>query len=519
MFDRLLLLKKGGWVVYNGDLGPAQHNGMPNESINTAQNMVDYFRSCSPSVPPLAEDQNPAEYMLTVIGAGTSAGNGQASEQSVDFVACYQRSTMAFSINQTISTAPQDQKLQFATRFSATYTRQISLNIRRWMASYWRNVSYNLTRNLVVILCSLLFGLSINAERISETYDQPTLQSFNGAIFAAVFFTCAVQAVMSVEVIGDSKAILYREQSAGMYARWVYLLALSVAELPWLLGITGLQSLIFYPLAHLHTDPAYVTQYVVALFLFATTFLYWGQMLSALLPTTQAASLLAGASMGMMNLYAGFFMPESAIPWPWKLLFYISPARFGIKATMPSQFYCSLSCFADEQDGPESMPIDCNGPGSEDIRSLADAPFDGSGPGCALMTDATGVLGQRLGLEYVAKNLGVTPVGDSGRLPPLRVTVWDYWSITTESSYDDVWTYTFGLIGFLVAFRFITLLALTYLKHVKRTVLATADNSWSARSGDPRTVLAGGGRPGGEGTNPCARSECDDNCGLNNFRP
>eukprot|EP00961_Rhodomonas_salina_P126510 1704534-Rhodomonas_salina.2 len=310
MFDWLLLLKKGGWVVYNGDMGPTQQNSITNEPFNAAQNMVNYFRSCSPSVPPLAEAQNPAEYMLTVIGAGTSAGNGHSLENGVDFVECYERSPMALSINQAISTAPQGHKLHFAKRYAASYTRQISLNIRRWVSSYWRNVAYNLTRNLVVILTSLLFGLSVSGERISETYDQATLQSFNGAIFAAIFFCCAVQSVMAVKVIGDSKAVLYREQSAGMYARWVYLLALSVAELPWLLLVTGLQSIIFYQLAHLHADAEYVVQYLVSLFLFANMFVYWGQMLSALLPTTQAASLLAGASMGIMNLYSGSIPPS-----------------------------------------------------------------------------------------------------------------------------------------------------------------------------------------------------------------
>eukprot|EP00961_Rhodomonas_salina_P038766 521074-Rhodomonas_salina.2 len=159
-------------------------------------------------------------------------------------------------------------------------------------------------------------------------------------------------------------------------------------------------------------------------------------------------------------------MPESAIPWPWKLFYYISPARFGLKAVTPPQFYCDLSCFADAQDA--SMPIDCNGAGSENIRSLADAPFNGSGPGCALMTDATGVVGHTLGLEYVTKNLGVSAVGDSERLPAVRMTVWDYWSKTTESSNDDVWAFTLGLIGFLLAFRVVTLLAITFLKHVKR---------------------------------------------------
>lgn len=131
-----------------------------------------------------------------------------------------------------------------------------------------------------MLTTSLLFGLSIVDERISEAYDQSTLQSFTlGAVFAAVFFGCAVQAVMSVGVIGDSKAILYRAQAAGMYAQWVNLLVLSVAEVPWLLVVTGLQSVTFYQLAHLHTDPEYV---VLSLFLFANMFCYWGQMLSVL---------------------------------------------------------------------------------------------------------------------------------------------------------------------------------------------------------------------------------------------
>lgn len=466
MFDRLLLLKKGGWVVYNGDMGPAQASEITNGSpINTAKHMVEYFRSCSPAVPPLVQSKNPAEYMLEVIGAGTAA-DGSAPHSDVDFVECYQRSAMAVAVNQAINSAPQGQKLYFPTHYSATYSRQIALSIRRWVTSYWRNVAYNLTRLVVVGLCAGLFGLSIVDQSVGETYDQPTMQSFNGAIFAGVFFTCAVQAVMAVAIIGDSKAVLYRERAACMYARWVYLLALSVAEIPWLLAITGLHAVVFYPLAHLHTDPEYVTQYVLALFVFATMFCYWGQMLSALLPTTQAATLLSGASLGIMNMYSGFFMPESAIPWPWKLFFYVSPARFGLKATMPPQFYCSLSCFADKQD--PAMPISCNGLESEHIRSLADAPFNGSGPGCALMTDATGVIGQMLGLESVAKNLGVSAMTESGHLPPIRLTVWDYWSVTTESSKDDVWSFTAGMVGFLLAFRLITLLAIIFLKHVKR---------------------------------------------------
>ncbi|KAJ3502427.1 hypothetical protein NLJ89_g8894 [Agrocybe chaxingu] len=63
VFDRLLLLRKGGQTVYFGDIG---HN---------ATTLIDYFykngaRECQP-------EENPAEYMLDVIGAGATATSAQ----------------------------------------------------------------------------------------------------------------------------------------------------------------------------------------------------------------------------------------------------------------------------------------------------------------------------------------------------------------------------------------------------------------------------------------------------------
>lgn len=59
VFDRLLLLKKGGETVYFGDIG------------TNSKTLVDYFGSrsdlkCGPK-------DNPAEYILEVIGAGASS--------------------------------------------------------------------------------------------------------------------------------------------------------------------------------------------------------------------------------------------------------------------------------------------------------------------------------------------------------------------------------------------------------------------------------------------------------------
>lgn len=54
MFDRLLLLKKGGQTVYFGDLGP------------NSTTMLGYFESHGGY--PCPPQHNPAEYILDVIG-------------------------------------------------------------------------------------------------------------------------------------------------------------------------------------------------------------------------------------------------------------------------------------------------------------------------------------------------------------------------------------------------------------------------------------------------------------------
>ncbi|KAL0952258.1 hypothetical protein HGRIS_006548 [Hohenbuehelia grisea] len=61
IFDRILLLRKGGETVYFGDLGPNSTTLINHFGANVA-------RQCKP-------DENPAEYMLEAIGAGATAPN------------------------------------------------------------------------------------------------------------------------------------------------------------------------------------------------------------------------------------------------------------------------------------------------------------------------------------------------------------------------------------------------------------------------------------------------------------
>jgi len=448
MFDRLLLLKKGGKTVFNGGLGPQKVSELTQEPYNSAMDLVRYFESCHPSVPRYAPGRNPAEYMLECIGAGTGAA--KAEQPVVDFAGAYLSSSMHNDALSAISHAPPGERLHFRTYYAASIPMQLYMSAARWTRSYWRNVGYNFFRMVIIIIVALLFSLNVVTDTMQDISTQAGLQSYNGAIFAGVFFTSAIQAIMTVGVIGDSKQVYYKELAARMYHSWPYLFGLSIAEIPWLLMVTFFHCLIFYPIANLWSDSSYVVHYVFASFCFNAMFCFLGQMISALLPTTRAATLLTSALIGILNMYSGFFMPESAIPWPWKLFFYVSPARFGLKATMPSQFYCDQSCLRTWDDS-----VNCQ---SGSLSTLSD--IGANGPGCSLITDRSGAMVQKMGQEWIMANIG--------KPPPYQVTVWDYFSVTTESNVGDVWDYTWGMVGFMAAFKLITLLALLFLRHIDR---------------------------------------------------
>ena len=85
---------------------------------------------------------------------------------------------------------------------------------------------------------------------------------------------------------------------------------------------------------------------------------------------------------------------------PPQLIFYVSPARFGLKAAMPKQFYCSASCLKSVNGGS----IDCNSPLFAATANLNDS--GGHGPGCSLMWDRTGAVFRKMGKVDLSTRLG-----------------------------------------------------------------------------------------------------------------
>ncbi|POM80587.1 Pleiotropic drug resistance protein ABC Superfamily, partial [Phytophthora palmivora] len=72
LFDSLLLLRRGGRMVFFGELG------------EDSQKLINYFESFN-DVKPITPGYNPATWMLECIGAGVGTGHADAGSQPLDF--------------------------------------------------------------------------------------------------------------------------------------------------------------------------------------------------------------------------------------------------------------------------------------------------------------------------------------------------------------------------------------------------------------------------------------------------
>lgn len=137
VFDRLLLLKKGGQTVYFGDLGP-----------NSAT-LINYFerngsRSCTP-------EENPAEFMLDVIGAGATATTEQ------DWHDLWARSGEAKETQRELDAIQSDGlnrppvERSLHSEFAASWGHQTVELMKRNAQRHWRDPTYLMAKLILNI--------------------------------------------------------------------------------------------------------------------------------------------------------------------------------------------------------------------------------------------------------------------------------------------------------------------------------------------------------------------------------
>ena len=252
MFDRLLLLKRGGEVVYFDKIG------------TNSKQLLSYFQAI-PGVEPCGKAINPATWMLNVIGAGTQTTETNAK----DFAGIYRSSSIYTDTLRTISQLASkeaadntihcennDPKQQREgkvvdaigastshatvksdaaceeTVFAVGFPAQVALLSRRNFLEYYRTPGYSLYRVLIVTGLSIVAGLIFVGGKLRDASD---VQSIISSISVIVTVAGNYNVGTIIPFMYEHKALFYRERASNTYSAEAFAVAANLVEDPFIL--------------------------------------------------------------------------------------------------------------------------------------------------------------------------------------------------------------------------------------------------------------------------------------------
>lgn len=279
-FDDLLLLKRGGEMCYFGELG---------FRARASRNFLEDV----PGTDPCPHRVNPADWMLTVIGSGTTTAAAARADRVSKVYAvsdlCKRNQTQADRLSTHEADGNQDGiKALAQQRYAVTHqTQMVWVLWRAWVSNY-RNTHYVPLRFRVLFIQSIILGLSLL--QLGAT-SRALVQSRISAIYEAGIFIGIIHLNASLAVYAREKPVYYRERASNTYSSFAYSTAQTITELPWLVLGIALYFAIFYPLVGLSGRFDLAIFLVFAESLFVIFMLVLGQALIAAFPSAQAAQV------------------------------------------------------------------------------------------------------------------------------------------------------------------------------------------------------------------------------------
>ncbi|KAK7396652.1 hypothetical protein VNO78_17807 [Psophocarpus tetragonolobus] len=320
-FDELLLLKRGGQVIYAGPLGDHSHK------------LIAYLEAI-PGVPNIKDGYNPATWMLDISSTSMEAN------LDVDFAEIYAKSTL-YRRNQELieelsTPIPDSKDLYFPTKYSQSYFVQCKANFWKQYWSYWRYPQYNVVRFFMTIAVGIMFGV-IFWNKANKTQKQQDLMNLLGAMYSAVLFLGAMNASSVQPVVAIERTIFYRERAAGMYSALPYAFGQVAIEAIYNAIQTAIYSLILYSMIGFDwkaTNFFWFYYYILMSFMYFTLY---GMMIVALTPGHQVAAICMSFFLIFWNLFSGFIIPRTQIPVWWRWYYWASPVSWTLYGLITSQ--------------------------------------------------------------------------------------------------------------------------------------------------------------------------------------
>ncbi|KAH9255622.1 hypothetical protein BASA81_006452 [Batrachochytrium salamandrivorans] len=341
-FDRLLLLKRGGEVVY---FGPTQ-------------DLVKYFEAV-PGVGSIPNGLNPASWMLDVIGAGVGR---TTANSAFDFAEMYRLSDVRKSSAEELEAIlnhsggggeevigegekavkiKRHRSLRFREltlvpkAYNRSYLHQLKLLVKRDSQEMWRSVTYTHVRWITILVFGFVCGTLFLQQDLSTAAG---IQSRVNVINLMLLLTANYNATIAVPFVFGRRALFYRERASGMYAGFIYAISHQIAEEPHVFWEVLVSTCVFYFAVGMTATADAFFYYLFLMHFFVMLVTFIGATFAAMFSILGAATLVSSFLLQLTILFSGVAVPGNLLQ-DWLLGgYYLSIARWSIEGLIVSQF-------------------------------------------------------------------------------------------------------------------------------------------------------------------------------------
>ena len=324
MFDDLLLLKKGGNVVFFGELG------------HCSDQLVNYFEARGAK--PIEFGENPASWMLRAY-AGENTANS-----TIDYAELYKSSEqytkLLEQIELIIANRDETKKIHYDEMFSTTQKERLQYTNQKITTIYKRSPAYNLTRLVIAIFYSFLIGSVFirNEYGRNTTLNESVVDGLLGTIFLSTIIIGVTSISMAVPVMKKIRDVFYKHRASGMLEHNSLSWALSVGEVPYILMVSLLFGVVYYFTVGLFTSAKQFWYFYLFFTLNVAIYAFFGQAFICVVSDVPTSGALVGALIGYNVFFSGYIVKPQYFVGPFQLGFWTAPGRFAYEGIVSTQF-------------------------------------------------------------------------------------------------------------------------------------------------------------------------------------
>eukprot|EP00934_Nitzschia_sp_Nitz4_P005895 Nitzschia sp. Nitz4//scaffold51_size120721//34259//39017//NITZ4_003720-RA/size120721-snap-gene-0.33-mRNA-1//-1//CDS//3329553841//5885//frame0 len=318
MFDDLLLLKKGGKVVFFGETG------------EQSKELIRYFEAHGAQ--PIDTGDNPANWMLREM-------QSEDKDLAEEYLKTPEYKMLQMQLEDVRTRQVEALELTYPTTFAVPAEHRQRFMNKRLQTIYWRSPAYNLSRLLVCCIIAFILGSVFLTDRRPAVTTEASMRSRLAVTFLSFIIIGILSIISVLPVMLSIRDVFYRHRAAGMLDNVALGWAIGTAEKWFIVLASFMFCLVYVSVSGIATGLLNRSIRFWGIFTFnLAIYSYTGQAFMCLVPSMPTAQILASVFIGINNFFSGLIVRPQFMTGLFEYTYWITPGHYVYEALVMAEY-------------------------------------------------------------------------------------------------------------------------------------------------------------------------------------